>query len=535
MRDGVVLIADIYEPRADAKFPVLLARTPYSRSSESATAYKLAAHGYITVIQDTRGRYDSDGEFYPFRYEMQDGYDTVERAAALPNSNGLVGMFGASYVGATQWLAAIARPPHLAAIFPQLTASEYYDGWTYQSGALMQWFTSSWATVLSIDTLRHRAEDEVDTKRWVWRLPLEKYRVLEPPGVPELAPYLLDWLRHERDDNYWRPWKISEHYREMDVKALHLGGWYDIFLKGTIRNFMGMRASSPAAGSQRLLIDARSHADDLKDGKVGDVVFGSDAIADKDGVALKWFDYALKGVQNEYAHEAPVRIFVMGENVWRHEQEFPLARTRYTSYYLRRGCLSTEPPGEELPDSYIYNPAAPVPTLGGRLCCENEQLAPGPFDQRPNESRPDVLTFSTQPLENRIEVTGFVRARIYAATSARDTDFTASLTDVDPSGYSRLLTDGIVRARYRNTTAKEEPIEPGKIYPYDIDLWATSNVFHAGHRIRFAVSSSNFPRFNRNLNTGAPVLGSRRIVTARQKIYHDAQHPSAVVLPIIPR
>src|SRR5713226_6627221 len=176
MRDGVALIADIYEPQADGKFPVLLARTPYGRSSESATAYKLAAHGYIVIIQDTRGRYDSDGEFYPFRYEIQDGYDTVERAAALPHSNGLVGMFGASYVGATQWLAAIAQPPHLAALFPQLTASEYYEGWTYQSGALMQWFTSSWATVLAIDTLRHKAEDEVDTKSWVWQLPLEKYR-----------------------------------------------------------------------------------------------------------------------------------------------------------------------------------------------------------------------------------------------------------------------------------------------------------------------------------------------------------------------
>jgi putative CocE/NonD family hydrolase len=535
MRDGVALVADVYEPEADGKFPVLLARTPYGRASESATAFKLATHGYIVVVQDTRGRYDSEGEFYPFKYEIQDGYDTVEWVALLTHSNGRVGMFGASYVGATQWLAAVARPPHLAAIFPQLTSSEYYEGWTYQSGALMQWFANSWATVLAIDTLRHRAEDEVDTKSWVWHLPLEKYRLLEPPGVSELAPYLNDWLVHDRDDSYWRAWKVSNHYGKMNVKALHLGGWYDIFLKGTLTNFMGMRASSPAGSCQRLLIDARSHADNLTGGRVGDVIFGSDAIVDKDVVALKWFDYALNGVQNEYAGGAPIRLFVMGANVWRNEQEFPLARTRYTTYYLDHGSLGTEAPGDESPDTYIYDPKSPVPTRGGRLCCENEQLEPGPFDQRPNENRPDVLVFSTPPLPNDVEVTGFIRAKIYAASSARDTDFSAMLTDVEPSGYSRLLTDGIVRARYRNTTAKAELIEPGKIYAYDIDLWATSNVFKAGHRIRLTVSSSNFPRFNRNLNTGAPIFSSRRMLTARQKIYHDRQHPSVLVLPVIPR
>jgi uncharacterized protein len=534
MRDGAVLIADVYRPQADGKFPVLLQRTPYNRAYDAAGAAEMASHGYVVVLQDTRGRFDSGGEFYPFRHESQDGYDTVEWAAALPYSSGEVGMFGGSYVGATQMLAAIARPPHLVAVFPYVTASEYYEGWTYQGGALMQWFASSWASGLAVDTLRRKAADISNPKDWVTQLPVEDYRLLQLPGAG-VAPYFRDWVAHERDDEYWRPWKISDHYPEMKVKALHAGGWHDIFLKGTIQNFVGMRRASPAAAEQRLLLGPWAHADTSPEGKIGDVTFGKQAVLDHTATTLRWFDYALKGVRNEYATGAPVRIFVMGENVWRDEQEFPLARTRYTNYYLRRGALDAAAPGDDPPDMYEYDPANPVRTIGGRLCCGNQQLPPGPADERPNESRSDVLVFSTPPLEKDVEVTGFIHAKIYAASSAVDTDFTAMLTDVDPSGYSRFLTDGIVRARYRNSTTKAEPLEPGKIYEYDIDLWATSNVFQAGHRIRLAVSSSNFPRFNRSLNTGEAAMGATRMVKATQKIYHDAAHPSALVLPVIPR
>jgi putative CocE/NonD family hydrolase len=536
MRDGIVLVADVYEPQSTEKFPVLVNRTPYSRATHAAVANGLASHGYLVVLEDTRGRFDSDGEFYPFRYEMQDGCDTVEWAAALPSSSGRVGMFGASYEGATQWLAALAKPPHLVALFPELTSSEYREGWIYQSGALMQWFASSWTSDLATDTLRHKAEEDVDLKRWTMQLPIDSYRILEPPSVSTLAPYFRDWIVHEHDDQYWRPWKISDHYRELNIKVLHLGGWHDIFLKGSITNFLGMQTSSPAAADQRLLIDPRSHGEDDKaTGRVGDVTFGQGALVDETREALHWFDYTLKGLPTEYAAGSPVRIFVMGENVWRDEQEFPLKRTRYTKYYLHHAGLSTEPPGDEPPESYNYNPAKPVPTIGGRLCCANDELPPGPFDQRANEKRPDVLVFSTPPLVNDIEITGFVRAEIYAATSAADTDFTAMLTDVEPSGYSRFLTDGIVRASHRNPTAEGEAIKAGQVYEYDIDLWATSNVFKAGHRIRLSISSSNFPRFNRNLNTGEALHASTRMVTARQKVYHDSKHLSAVVLPLIPR
>jgi putative CocE/NonD family hydrolase len=347
MRDGVNLVADIYRPQADGKFPVLLQRTPYNRAGGAASAAKMASHGYVVIIQDTRGRFGSQGEFYPFRHESQDGYDTVEWAAALPYSNGRVGMFGGSYVGATQMLAAISTPPHLVAIFPYVTASEYYEGWTYQSGALMQWFASSWSSGLAIDTLRRKAAALSNPKGWVAELPVDGYRMLEVPPVPTLASYFRDWVAHERNDDYWRPWKISDHYSEMKVKALHAGGWHDIFLKGTIENFIGMRRSSRARDDQRLLLGPWAHAGTSPEGKIGEVTFGKDAVLDMTGATLRWYDYALKGVSNEYATRAPVRIFVMGENVWRDEQEFPLARRRFTNYYLHRGALSTEPPGEE--------------------------------------------------------------------------------------------------------------------------------------------------------------------------------------------
>ncbi len=547
MRDGVSLVADIYRPAKPGKFPVLLVRTPYDRKGEARMAYDLAAHDYLVVLQDTRGRYDSEGEFYPFRNESQDGYDSVEWAAGIAYSNGEVGMFGGSYVGATQMLAAIAKPPHLVAIFPYLTASEYYEGWTYQSGALMQWFSSSWSSILAVDILRRQAEAGIQAKQWVEQLPVDEYSLLNPPTLSQLAPYYRDWVKHERDDEYWKGWKISDHYNELNIKSLHAGGWHDLFLKGTLANYIGMHQRSvtqAAREGQRLIVGPWGHAPTSPEGKIGDIVFGKNAVLNQTETARAWFDYVLKGVQNQYATSPPVRIFVMGENVWRDENEFPLARTRYTKYFFHSsrgansvegdGLLDTIKPGSERPETYDYDPHHPVPTIGGRLCC-GQSLPPGPFDQSPNERRPDVLVFSTAPLEKDTEVTGSITVELYAASSAKDTDFTALLVDVDRSGYARFLTDGIVRARYRNTTYQPEAIVPGQIYKYTIDLWATSNVFKAGHKIRIYISSSNFPRFNRNLNTGEPIFGSTQMVRAKQTIYHDAQHPSAITLPIIPR
>lgn len=547
MRDGVFLVADIYRPVSDEKFPVLLERTPYNRADEAAMANELASHGYVVVLQDTRGRYESGGEFYPFRDESSDGYDTVEWASQLDRSNGKVGMFGGSYVGATQMLAAMAVPPHLIAIFPYVTASEYYDGWTYQSGALMQWFSSSWTSILAIDTLRREAGNRQSPKEWVNNLPLTAYPILKTPQPHALVPYFHDWMQHERDDAFWQKWRVSDHYGEMKVLGLHAGGWHDLFLKGSIKNYMGLneRAASPDVRSgQRLIIGPWAHAPTSAEGKVGDVVFGKSAVLDMTTTTLKWFDYALKGIKNEYSSAAPVRLFIMGDNVWRDEREFPLARTRYTRYYLHSqkaantiagdGVLNEIPPGTEKPDEFDYDPNNPVPTIGGRLCC-GRALPPGPADQRSNESRSDVLIFSTGQLTRDVEVTGFVSLELYAATSAIDTDFTALLADVDQSGYARFLTDGIVRARYRDNTRQAVPVVPGKVYKYTIDLWATGNVFKAGHRIRLYVSSSNFPRFNRNLNTGEDLISSTRSLKAHQTIHHDSRYTSTLILPVIPR
>ena len=546
MRDGISLSADVYRPVSDEKFPVLVERTPYDRNGEAADANEIASHGYLVVLQDTRGRYQSAGNFYPFRDEIADGYDTVEWAAKLDHSNGKVGMFGGSYVGATQMLAAMSRPPHLVAIFPYVTASEYYDGWTYQSGALMQWFASSWTSILATNTLRRDTESSLAPKEWVNTLPLENYPILKAPAPSSLAVYFRDWLQHERDDDYWRQWRVSDHYKEMNVVGLHAGGWHDLFLKGTIRNFTGLRESGPTAdvrAGQRLLIGPWAHAPTSPDGKIGDVTFGKSAVLDMIHTTLKWFDYTLKGVKNEYATGASVRLFIMGSNVWRDEQEFPLSRTRYTKFYLHSlkgansikgdGQLSTTAPGVEKADEFDYDPDNPVPTIGGRLCC-GQSLPPGPADQRPNESRNDVLVFSTPPLSKDMEVTGFISVDLYASTSVVDTDFTALLVDVDESGYARFLTDGIVRGRYRESTRQATKITPGEVNKYTIDLWATANVFKAGHRIRLYLSSSNFPRFNRNLNTGDGLIGSSRSLKAHQIIYHDREHGSAITLPVIP-
>ena len=546
MRDGVTLSADVYRPAGEGKFPVLLQRTPYDRR-DPKTGLELASNGYVVVLQDTRGRFDSGGEFYPFRNESADGYDTVEWAAALPYADGKVGMFGGSYVGATQMLAAMAKPPHLVAIQPYVTASEYYEGWTYQGGALMEWFVTSWSSGLAVDTLRRKTAALSRPRDWVETTPVEGYRLLDLPAVGDLAPYLRDWMHHETRDAYWNATRVSDHYGEMTVKALHQAGWHDIFSRGSIENYMGLRAKAAtpeARAGQRLMVGPWAHWSTSPEGKVGDVVFGKDAVVDATDLLLEWAAFALKGEANRYATGAPVRLFVMGDNVWRDEQEFPLARARATRYYLHAakgantaggdGLLSTTPPRKEAPDRFEYDPADPVRTLGGRLCC-GAAYQPGPADQRPNESRRDVLVYSTPPLEKDLEVTGFITAEIQAATSAPDTDFTAMLVDVDPSGYARYLADGIVRARYRRSREKAEPIVPGQVETYAIDLWATSNVFKAGHRLRLYVSSSNFPRFDRNPNTGESTVASPRLVKAQQSVYHDAAHPSALILPVVPR
>ena len=552
MRDGITLHADIYRPKADGQFPVLLQRTPYDKRGGTDFGLKAAARGYVAIIQDVRGRYSSEGEWYTFKNESSDGYDTVEWVAALPYSNGKVGMWGGSYVGATQMLAAIAHPPHLAGICPVVTASNYYENWTYQGGAFEQWFSESWTSGLAQDTLNRTVQHTTNAMKGVSTLPLGDYSLFNltsPTGtasIATLAPYFSDWLAHPSYDDYWKSLSIEDHHTEITVPALHVAAWYDIFQGGTLRNYMGIKAhggSETARNGQHLLVTIGGHAGGGR--KIGDVDFGPAAEQyDENEITLHWYDYLFKGVQNEFANGKPVRIFVMGANQWRDEEDWPLSRARETKYFLHSagkanslngdGTLSTTTPYSEASDHFTYDPGNPVPTVGGPLCCDGQHLPPGPRDQRSVEGRNDVLVYSTPAFTNDMEITGPISAELYIKSTAVDTDFTAKMVDVGPDGFAQNLTEGILRARYRESHEKPTLMVPGQVYKLTIDLWATSNVFRRGHSLRLEISSSNFPRFDRNLNTGENPESGSKYISATNTIYHDREHPSALVVPVIP-
>jgi len=557
-RDGVTLHADIYRPAAEGKYPVLLQRTPYNKDSTAYFGRRAAARGYIVVIQDVRGRFTSEGEWYVFKHESEDGYDAVEWAAALPGSNGKVGMFGGSYVGATQMLAAIAHPPHLAGICPVVTASNYHENWTYQGGAFEQWFNESWSAGLAQNTLDRAIKQDTNALVGSTVLPLTQFPVfnLRAPRdgadlTHALAPYFIDWLAHPQYDDYWKQWSIEENFQNIQVPALTITAWYDIFQGGSIRNYLGMKehaGNETARAGQRLVVGIGGHSGGGR--KIGIVDFGPAVEGyDEDNVTLDWYDYLFLGKQNQFADASkPVRIFVIGADEWRDEGEWPLKRAKETRYLLGSNGKANGAAGSGFllepgvmkrasgtpSDTYVYDPANPVPTTGGPLCCDSGHLAAGPRDQQKVEARPDVLVYSTEPLPHDLEVTGPVTLDLYASTSAADTDFTGKLVDVAPDGTAINLTEGILRARYReDTKGAPKPITPGEVYEYKIDLWSTSNVFLKGHRIRLEVSSSNFPRFDRNLNTGKDAATSAEMMKATNTIYHDAQHPSALVLPVV--
>src|SRR5215468_9226125 len=395
MRDGVILRGDIYRPDGRGKFPVLLQRSPYRRftwGNDIHFAQHAASHGYVVFLQDVRGRYTSDGEWRPFVHESADGYDTIEWIAAQPYSNGKVGMFGGSYVGATQMLAAITNPPHLAGICPVVTASNYHEGWTYQGGAFEQWFNQSWASGLALDTLGRKSGRMTTPLEWRSVLPLTEYPLLTVPDLKTLAPYYADWLAHPSYDDYWKSLSVEEHYGEIQVPVFNLAAWYDIFLGGSLRNYELLKSkagSESARRGQRLLVGLGGHAGGWEQRKIGDVDFGERAPFDGDGLVLDWYDMLLKGIPNALAASKPVRIFVMGRNGWRDEDDWPLARAKATKYFLGsggeanssagNGVLTTDAPASGLPvaqrkDTFEYDPANPVPTIGGPLCCRGELL-----------------------------------------------------------------------------------------------------------------------------------------------------------------
>ncbi|MBS1840230.1 MAG: CocE/NonD family hydrolase [Acidobacteria bacterium] len=546
MRDGVTLRADIYRPKTDEKLPVLLTRTPYDKSKTWITpfAHVAAARGYVVILQDVRGRYESEGEWYPFKHEGEDGYDTIEWAGSLPYSNGKVGMFGGSYVGATQMLAALTKPPHLTAICPTVTASNYHENWTYQGGAFEQWFNQSWSSGLVENTEMRRWNSLKTAMEGMNELPLTNYSPLKP-DAGGLAPYYLDWLAHPSYDGYWKQWSIEDHYGQIQVPVFTVAAWYDIFLGGSLRNFVRLQTeggTDAARKGQKLYVGTGGHAGGWG-GKIGAVDFGDKALLDPDLLMLRWYDHLLKGEANGAENDKPVKIFVMGKNVWRDEDAWPLARAQATKYFLHShgaanglsgdGALSVIAPVNEERDTYNYDPADATPTIGGPLCCAALPPGPGPQDQRPAEARNDVLVFTTPAFSQELEVTGPISAELFVSSSAVDTDFTAKLVDVWPNGFAQNLTDGILRMRYRKSAEKPELMNPGEIYKITVDMWATSNVFLPGHKLRLEISSSDFPRFDRNLNTGDEQASATKMVKATSMIFHDKDHPSALVLPVI--
>jgi hypothetical protein len=365
----------------------------------------------------------------------------------------------------------------------------------------------------------------------------------------QIAPYFLDWASHPLYDDYWKQWSIEADYSRIQVPALTIAAWYDIFQGGSLRNFTGLQkqaGNEAARKGQHLYVTIGGHAGNGQ--KIGEVDFGPQALQyDETEVTIQWYEYLFLGKKNMFATDKPVHIFVMGENQWRDETAWPLPQAQSTRYKLHSSQNANSSAGSGLlytgnvlfrsegPDTFTYDPANPVPTVGGPLCCDASHLAPGPREQKDVEARSDVLVYSTSALEKDVEVTGPVTLDLFASSTAVDTDFTAKLVDVWPNGFAQNLTEGILRARFRNSTSQAEPIVPGQVYEYKIDLWSTSNVFLKGHKIRLEVSSSNFPRFDRNLNTGKSAADDSAFVKAVNTIYHDAAHPSALILPIVPR
>jgi putative CocE/NonD family hydrolase len=561
MRDGTLLRANITRPAGAGAVPALVERTPYNKEGGSENSVGspeyFARRGYAVVIQDVRGRFASQGEFYPFRDDgadvLRDGYDTVEWMAAQPWCDGNVGMFGGSYSGATQYRAALSRPPHLKALFVRESSADYYREWVYRDGAHELGFSLYWARVITASDLPHLvAAADVERQRalfdriladmpqWYERLPLHPVPFLEG-----LSDWHNTWLEHPEDGPYWWRLGIDRHHHQVDVPVYHQGGWYDIFLAGTLKNYMGLRRrgrSEQTRRAQRLVIGPWVHGSgNINKQTAGDFDFGPTAAQEFNEMRLPWFDHWLKGRDTGVLDEPPVRLFVMGRNQWRAETDWPLPDTRYTAWYLRSGpsgsvssvndgrLAPAAPVGAEPADAYVYDPDHPVPTLGGNTL----GIVGGVHDHLPADEM--SLTYTSEPLEHELEVTGPVTAVLYAMSSAPDTDWVVRLEDVHPDGYVRNLCDGILRARYRNSFERPELLAPGQVYRFAIDLWATSNAFLPGHRIRVAITSSCFPRFDRNLNTGGPIHREAAGQVAINTVLHDELRPSHILLPIIDR
>jgi putative CocE/NonD family hydrolase len=589
MRDGVKLAADIYRPArdghaADGKFPVILMRTPYNKESSAASATTLVPHGYVVILEDVRGRYKSEGHWLALATDPEDGYDTAKWIGAQSWFDGGIGTIGSSYSGATQHAMAIAGAPYLKAMIPRNAMSDFGRYGVRHNGAFelrfFNWvFTlgNATGTPNALPAAKRAASDPAaaqalaqmgnDVRQYARNLPLR-------PGTtplkfaPDYEKWLVEAMGHGDYDNFWKNAgsSVIDHLSEYeDVPEYHTTGWYDSWGTQVANlNFVELRKSKKSL--QRLIVGPWIHSSENLS-YAGEAQFTDDAAIDLTAFQLRWFDHFLKGLDNGVDREPPVRIYVMGGGDahktaegrvyvgghWRDEQEWPLTRTIYVPYYLHaRGVLSPDKPLGDTPITYRFDPKNPVPTLGGNVSSQGTLMFQGAADQRcradfwlctdtlPLSARNDVVVFQTPPLEADVEVTGPLVVKLWASSDAFDTDFTAKLVDVYPpnpdfpNGADLNIADSIVRARYRNGFGKAELLKPGQPYQFTIEMYPTSLLFKKGHRIRLDISSSNFPRFDVNPNTGEPLNDNRRVQTANNTVYLDAQHPSQLILPVIP-
>ncbi len=554
MRDGVELMIDIIRPKAAGRFPAVLLQTPYNKSGQLARARKFASRGYVVVNVDSRGRFESGGEWDPFSAKHKtDGYDLVEWTARQTWCTGKVGAYGLSYMGWTQWWTASQSPPSLKAIVPEVAPPDHFYNCPYQNGIFVCWMMD-WAGSMSA-RLPHRSGPgayggfAVDREAAYRKLPyidLDKTRNYKPNA------WWRKWIeQNTAEGEYWRSiaYQTPEGYARVKVPSLAISGWFDANFPGTPMNYLAMKkfGGTPAARRPRIVIGPWEHIINRHQ-KAAGIDFGPQAIIDWDGYVLRWFDHHLKGVDNGVLEDPPVHVFVMGRNQWRAAEDWPLPKTEFTKFYLHSGgkanssagdgMLDTRPPANEQPDAYVYDPQNPTPSAD----FANGHID-GPRDVAKSSARSDVLVYQTAPLDEDVEIIGPITARLFAATSAKDTDWMMRLVDVHPNGRASFLGEGVMRARHRDPNrggafnpTKLSTIEPNQAYEYAIDFWRpTGNVFARGHRIRIEISSSYFPYYLLNPNSSRDNIAlAKHFNSAQQKVFHDTARPSHVVLPVIP-
>lgn len=555
MRDGVTLATDIYRPEGLARAPVVLSRTPYKKDLAELEGRFWARRGYVYAVQDCRGRFASQGTWEPFVHEARDGYDTVEWLAAQPWSTGKVGMIGASYVGWVQWWAASARPPHLVTIIPNVAPPEPFYNIPYEYGAFYMWGAIWWADVLESNATADATGAMVSrilTKRYGEILRSLPVVDLDKAVLGKENPYWRAWIDHPTEDAYWQGSLFWAGLERARIPVFHQSGWFDGDGIGSKLNYAKMRGYGH--GSQKLILGPWGHTDTAVP-IGGGRVFGPAAILDLKRDYLRWFDYWLKDRESKILGDPLVRVFVMNSNVWLTGSEYPLPGTTYRKLYLTSGgdanttkgngkLRFSAPPAGEPPDRYTYDPGDPTPDPRAYEEREEDEKRTRSALERRKEAeehhatvtatRPDILVYTTESMDKPLTIAGPVSARLYAASSARDTDFFMLLSEVKAGGEILPLTQGKVRARYRRSMSKPTPITPGKVYEYTIDLWQTALTIDKGSRLRVEVSSAAFPLFSRNLNTGGHNEKETRFVRARQTVFHNARYPSHLLLPVIP-